>query len=221
LFLFADGGISIDEDKPHPVALTQTMYNGGDLMDQEQLKQMKDAIQAGYEPPIAKLSSDMNEAISQVSHLEETLRSNAMLDLPAIMDQTQNMKDAIRGTCQPQIDELLEELENFISAVSRVEQRLYSRPVLQPSQPSTPTPPPVNPKDGKSLSAAQRIKSALETMHGEFTSFELWDAANKDGHGAPITRSAFATCFARLLKNGQVIQVSAHIGNVPGTYRRP
>jgi hypothetical protein len=58
-------------------------------------------------------------------------------------------------------------------------------------------------------------------MIGEFTSREFWDAANKDGHGAAITRAAFMTFLSRLVKNRQIVVVRTHNGNVPGLYRKP
>jgi hypothetical protein len=70
-------------------------------------------------------------------------------------------------------------------------------------------------------SAASRVKLALESQNGEFSSTKLWDAANRDGNGPPITRAAFSTCLANLIKGKQVVVVRKHTGNTGGTYRKP
>lgn len=196
-------------------------YVEEDVMDHAQMAQMKDFIQLAYEAKTGALHDTMDDMAAAVSHIEETLRANGILESPPILDQTQNMKDAIRGACETRIGELHDEMKEVISALTRAERTLFTSMAPQP-QPSGPAQTPVTPEsEAATQSAATRLTSALETMIGEFTSREFWDAANKDGHGAAITRAAFMTFLSRLVKNRQIVVVRTHNGNVPGLYRKP
>lgn len=140
--------------------------------------------------------------------------------------QIEEIKASIKTEYETKINKLRSEMEVALSALTTVEDTLFVSNIIQRNVPKSvdmvkaPKMEEINKKSETRIpSVTSRIKSALDKIHGEFTSPYLRELVNNDGIGKKLTKESFAPALSKLKSDGIIVMLTKpQGGNRPGKY---